>query len=1174
MKNIRTFFKIAGLCLGVLLIAACPSAFNSPISFPAPGGEDIPAGKGLVRLNIANSARTIMPITFGDFVYSAEFVTADEEIPEAERIVTIPDIYAADADAIQLYADVVWTGTLEVSVGNVVVANAILKYLGSTDIVLVDQADITLDKIYITPAPASDFLVDDGIIEYNITFPEGLKSAAFYVDYDDGTMDFFDIADAGDLAALSLSGWWMLPPGSYLVRAVLVAEVEGTDVSAGRVEVVHIYKEQETLVDWRFTTDMFFDVRPVIVSVDIIADDNAIDGVTLFTDGGNYEGIGPIGNTWTFADVLLRFEVTTLENVYLIIETANHTIQTTTVPSIVIGNDDIVTLDPITLYTLTVTAEGEGGYVKWLWPDYALVDVPVAPGETALFYLPEGCELGVTLEFDQNYFEFALDFTGIDAQNVDVNYLGFDFDMPANPVTVIVTFKHISYTVTASDSIIASEGAIYLSTVNDEPEYGAGPLEITATDVEIGTTVFIKAVPAAGYNIGTVSASSSDNPSITLNDTLADEGIWSFVMDVYDVTVTATFTEIAYTVTVSAEIEDGNVLIGTGAAAIDQTSLDDITVGTTIFISATPTAPFNGVASITVTFTGEGAPAPLTMNALTPVTPGAVWSFTMPAFDAAISATFVFIPSGGFKVYSNGVFYGDFSIGNNTVAPDHWTNTYQYVDPDYDVDVAQNGTNTKAMQLFRGEDGAGNIAFSITSAAPIDLSGTGGLIFRIWFDGINGNPIRWIGFGNGANGVVWQGNANVHNFNPTHEARVDGSINGDWPGGSAGWYTVFIPVPKVKTSGMNVTTLFSIRLELSTDIGTGTEENPQFPASERQYLIDDIEFIPSTDIVNLTRISIPGSNPPVDIGTTLTADQLFNGQTTRFMYSADLTEYANFGETVYTWIAAENHINDGGQMQTFANWGLANDYAITSSNTDVASVTAATTINALQAGTSNITLRVGTVSSVNTMILTVLSQDVAVIDDFDYATNDSWVDQNEFNRGFWGQNLSGPPDDSWPGHSNINPGAAHDSARGIHLTTAFFEGESLQFGRKFGQAGFYGSDGSVNISDYTELTFMFRRYPNVTDNITFSFAFTNEGTFNTNGTATGAGTLYEVDFTAQALAIPIVTWGKITIPISDFVTAELDPTAVTGYAIVITKSAANVGGAGDNRVHFDTIMLE
>ncbi|MBQ6648514.1 MAG: SusF/SusE family outer membrane protein [Muribaculaceae bacterium] len=175
-----------------------------------------------------------------------------------------------------------------------------------------------------------------------------------------------------------------------------------------------------------------------------------------------------------------------------------------------------------------------------------------------------------------------------------VTLTGNTFDMPGSDVVVGATFKLKSYTVTA--------GACDNGSVTTDKQ--------TAT---MGETVTITATPAAGYELDAYNvACETLNLAVTVN---ADG---TFTMPADNVTVTATFKKSTYTVTVNPS-ENGTVVANPTSGNMG----DEITLTIT---------PAEGYELESVTVTGINTNVAVTVNA--------DGTFTMPADDVTVSATF------------------------------------------------------------------------------------------------------------------------------------------------------------------------------------------------------------------------------------------------------------------------------------------------------------------------------------------------------------------------------------------------------------------------------------------------------------------------------------------------------------------------------------------------------
>ena len=172
---------------------------------------------------------------------------------------------------------------------------------------------------------------------------------------------------------------------------------------------------------------------------------------------------------------------------------------------------------------------------------------------------------------------------GYEVDTVKVNgeaITGTSFTMPANDVTIEVTFKKISYTVTVK----AGEN---------------GKASVDKATAQMGDTVTVTATPDANYELAQIVV---NGKTITGN---------TFVMPAENVTVEVTFNRYLYTVTVTAA-ENGKV-------TVDKTSAK---VGETVTVTATPDADYE-LSKITVNGT-----------AITGST------FTMPAENVTVAAEF------------------------------------------------------------------------------------------------------------------------------------------------------------------------------------------------------------------------------------------------------------------------------------------------------------------------------------------------------------------------------------------------------------------------------------------------------------------------------------------------------------------------------------------------------
>ena len=228
------------------------------------------------------------------------------------------------------------------------------------------------------------------------------------------------------------------------------------------------------------------------------------------------------------------------------------------------------------LYTLTITQPTEGGTISATVGETPVED-EVAEGAT------------VTLEATP---AAGYKFVEWDVKKSDggesVTVTDNAFTMPADDVTVTATFQAIDYTITISE------------TTN-------GTVTTDKTTAHIGDVVTLTVSPADGYELEDLTVE-ADGKTITVTDN-------KFTMPAGNVTVTATFQAIDYTITIS---ETTN-----GAVTADKETAN---IGEEVALTVTPDAGYtldvltvkSGEATITVTDN----------------------KFTMPADNVTVTATF------------------------------------------------------------------------------------------------------------------------------------------------------------------------------------------------------------------------------------------------------------------------------------------------------------------------------------------------------------------------------------------------------------------------------------------------------------------------------------------------------------------------------------------------------
>ena len=167
----------------------------------------------------------------------------------------------------------------------------------------------------------------------------------------------------------------------------------------------------------------------------------------------------------------------------------------------------------------------------------------------------------------------------------------YTLTMPSAPVTLHATFKEAEYTVSIASGI------------------ENGSLKTDPEKAHRGDTVTVTATPDEGYELDTITVTTGDDQPVAVKD-------GKFTMPAGNVTVSASFKKVVYTVSVDKDIKNGKVSVDPETA----------TVGDSITVTATPDEGYE-LEAITVTADGKDVA----------VKDG---KFTMPAGNVTVSATF------------------------------------------------------------------------------------------------------------------------------------------------------------------------------------------------------------------------------------------------------------------------------------------------------------------------------------------------------------------------------------------------------------------------------------------------------------------------------------------------------------------------------------------------------
>ena len=190
------------------------------------------------------------------------------------------------------------------------------------------------------------------------------------------------------------------------------------------------------------------------------------------------------------------------------------------------------------------------------------------------------------------------------------------FIMPEADVTISATFKLTDYSVTISTP--NNHGTVTASKSDNQVS--------AENPAHYQDTITLTLAPDTGCELDTITVKDSANADVTVTGTGDTR---TFTMPASDVTVTATFKAIDYHVTITSPIEHGTVTASKGSAENPAHYQDTIT------LTLTPDA---GYALDTLTVKDSN-------NADVSLTgAGNTRTFTMPASDVTVSATFTAIP--------------------------------------------------------------------------------------------------------------------------------------------------------------------------------------------------------------------------------------------------------------------------------------------------------------------------------------------------------------------------------------------------------------------------------------------------------------------------------------------------------------------------------------------------
>ena len=323
----------------------------------------------------------------------------------------------------------------------------------------------------------------------------------------------------------------------------------------------------------------------------------------------------------------------------------------------------------------------------------------------------------ITLSNTPNAGYQFISYSVIDADGTTVTVTDGKFTMPAKDVTVTVTFTAINYNINV------------VTTAN-------GSVMTDKATAAVGTCVTITTRPANNYELATLIVTDSDGTSVTVSGTGNSR---TFVMPAKNVDVAATFKGISYSIDLRP-MEHGSVTADPAIA----------TVGTSVTLTAVAELDYK-----LATLNAYVESGPSLYSAITVTGTGNVRTFTMPAQNVVVIATFTPLPPAVSGVYKeNGKTKIDGTL-YNLVTFGLWPQTIKADD----VDIDESQTKTAGSFTYcRGSDGQWYAKLKETihvdgckysDGTAIAYYG-GGVARWIWF---RVEPIKWRVLTNNYNGT-------------------------------------------------------------------------------------------------------------------------------------------------------------------------------------------------------------------------------------------------------------------------------------------------------------------------------------------------------------------------------------------------------------------------------------
>jgi hypothetical protein len=241
MKNIKAVFKGLLALTAVFLLGSCLNPFDPPSLH-----EDAPEIGGLqIFIGDGSAARTAFPRSnFSKYVisFSGPGTKPDHTVTDVSAPIKVDGLIAGDWD-------ITVTAFMQIDGEEYPAASGSLSVY------------ITGDYQPISIPISATKTSGQGYVRYTVSFPDGkATSGDLYITSIDGLTEKLHVenlhaAGAVNSGVRTVTGITTtpLPAGYYLART----ELRNAYHQAGRVEIVHVYNNSETLLDWGFTGDDF-----------------------------------------------------------------------------------------------------------------------------------------------------------------------------------------------------------------------------------------------------------------------------------------------------------------------------------------------------------------------------------------------------------------------------------------------------------------------------------------------------------------------------------------------------------------------------------------------------------------------------------------------------------------------------------------------------------------------------------------------------------------------------------------------------------------------------------------------------------------------------------------------------------------------------------------------------